>query len=133
MTKRLFRFNLVGVAGFVLQIAILALLLRAGLHYLAATVLAVEAAILHNFAWHERWTWRDRPASGRTRLGRLGRFHLLNGAVSLGGNLILMRVLVGALGLPALLANLIAVLACSLANFAASDRAVFLGARDSAG
>ena len=23
----------------------------------------VEAAILHNFAWHQRWTWRARPAS----------------------------------------------------------------------
>lgn len=133
MTKRLLRFNLVGLAGFVLQMAVLALLLRLGAHYLAATALAVEAALLHNFAWHERWTWKDRPAAGQTRLARLGRFHLLNGVVSLGGNLILMRVLVGALGLPALLANLIAVLACSLANFAASDRAVFLGARDSAG
>ena len=132
MGARFFRFNLVGVAGFVLQIATLGLLLGAGVHYLVATALAVEVAILHNFLWHERWTWKDRPAEGRSRLGRLARFHLLNGTVSLAGNLILMRVLVGALGLPALLANLIAVLACALANFAASDRAVFLRASDSA-
>ena len=35
--------------------------------------LAVEAAILHNFLWHERWTWSDRAAAGR-RLDRLAAF-----------------------------------------------------------
>jgi len=126
MSQRFLRFNLVGVAGFVLQIAALALLLRADMHYLAATVLAVEAAVLHNFAWHERWTWRDRPASGTARLGRLGRFHMLNGLVSLVGNLAVMRLLVGTVGMAALPANAIAVLACALVNYAASDRIVFL-------
>ena len=54
-----------GLIGFALQLGVLALLLRLGLHYLAATALAVELAVLHNFAWHERWTWRDRPPAGR--------------------------------------------------------------------
>jgi putative flippase GtrA len=131
MSQRFLRFNLVGVVGFVLQLAVLAILLRTGMHYLAATALAVEAAILHNFAWHERWTWGDRPAARRERLGRLGRFHLLNGAVSLVGNLAIMRLLVGAFAMPALPANLIAVLACALVNYAGSDRVVFLSTRDS--
>jgi putative flippase GtrA len=122
---RFWRFNAVGVLGFAVQLAVLALLVRLGLHYLAATVLAVEAAILHNFLWHERWTWRDRPSAGAARLTRLARFHALNGAISLAGNLLLMRLLVGALGMPPLPANLIAVLACALVNYAASDRAVF--------
>ena len=119
------KFNSVGVAGFAVQLAVLATLLHFGLHYLAATVLAVEAAILHNFFWHERWTWRDRRADGRGRLGRLGRFHALNGLVSLVGNLALMRLLVGTLGMPAIPANLIAVIACSVVNYFASDRVVF--------
>ena len=122
---RFLRFNGVGVAGFALQLALLAALLFAGFHYLVATALAVEAAVLHNFAWHERWTWRDRPATGRSRLARLWRFHALNGLVSLVGNVALMRVLVGAFGMPAIPANLIAVLACSLVNYLASDRLVF--------
>lgn len=122
---RFLRFNGVGVAGFALQLGLLAALLFAGVHYLVATALAVEAAVLHNFAWHERWTWRDRPATGRSRLARLWRFHALNGLVSLVGNVALMRVLVGAFGMPALPANLIAVLACSLVNYLASDRLVF--------
>ena len=122
---RFVKFNSVGVAGFLLQIGVLAGLLHFGMHYLAATALAVEAAVLHNFLWHERWTWRDRPAAGRSRLGRLWRFHALNGTVSLAGNVLLMRLLVGSFGMPAIPANLLAVIACALVNYFASDRIVF--------
>jgi putative flippase GtrA len=122
---RFWRFNAVGVLGFAVQVAVLALLLGAGLHYLAATALAVEAAIVHNFAWHERWTWKDRPARGRGRLTRLVHFHALNGLVSLGGNLVIMHVLVGMAGLPVVPANVVAVLVCAAVNFAAADLVVF--------
>lgn len=122
---RFLRFNGVGVAGFVLQIAVLAVLLRLDVHYLLATALAVECAVLHNFFWHERWTWADRPATGRARLLRLGRFHALNGLVSLVGNLLLMRVLVGTFGIPAIPANVLSVLACAAINYFGSDRIVF--------
>jgi dolichol-phosphate mannosyltransferase len=122
---RFLRFNAVGIAGFVVQIAVLATLLRMGVHYLAATTLAVELAVLHNFACHERWTWRDRPANGGMRLRRLGRFHAANGLVSLAGNLVLMRLLVGLLDVPPIPANLLAVIACAVVNFTAGDRIVF--------
>jgi putative flippase GtrA len=118
-------FNGVGIIGFAVQIGLLAALLHLQLHYLAATALAVEVTILHNFAWHERWTWKDRPTGAAGRWGRLWRFHALNGAVSLAGNLILMRALVGGLGMAPVPANLAAVLACALLNYAASDRLVF--------
>jgi putative flippase GtrA len=122
---RFIRFNAVGGLGFGIQLAVLAILVRAGMHYLIGTAIAVEAALLHNFAWHERWTWRDRVTTGG-RAGRLLRFHLLNGSVSLGGNLLLMPLLVGGCGLPVLTANLLAVLACALVNFAGADAAVFV-------
>jgi putative flippase GtrA len=122
---RFWRFNAVGAAGLAVQLAVLALLVHAGIHYLAATAMAVEAAILHNFVWHERWTWADRPADRRTRLTRLLRFHALNGGVSLAGNLVVMRILVGLLGLSPLPANLAAVSSCAVLNFLLSDRAVF--------
>jgi putative flippase GtrA len=122
---RFLRFNGIGAAGFLLQLGVLFALVHAGAHYLAATALAVEAAVLHNFFWHERWTWRDRPASGRARLSRLWRFHALNGLVSIAGNVLLMRLLVGSLDLPALPANALAVLACSIVNYTAGDRLVF--------
>ena len=125
MGPRFLRFNAVGVVGFAVQLLVLAVLLRLGLHYLAATALAVEAAVLHNYVWHERWTWRDRPLRGGARLARLCRFHLLNGAVSLVGNILLMRLFVGTLHLPPVVANLLAVLICSLANYLGSVRLVF--------
>jgi len=122
---RFWRFNAVGVLGFAVQLAALAGLVHGGMHYLAATALAVEAAILHNFLWHERWTWRDRPAAGVARLARLLRFHALNGGVSLAGNIVIMRVLVGVCGMPPLPANVAAVLACAAINFLGADRLVF--------
>ena len=129
---RFLRFNGVGVVGFAVQLGALAVLLRLGVHYLAATALAVELAVLHNFAWHERWTWRDRaeaggpsPSLGTDRMRRLWRFHASNGLISLVGNLVLMRLLVGLLGLPPAPANLLSVLLCALVNFTASDRFVF--------
>jgi len=122
---RFLTFNGVGFVGFALQLGLLGLLLRLGLHYLAATALAVELTVLHNFFWHERWTWRDRPAGAGGAWRRLWRFHAANGLISLAGNLVLMRVFVGLLGMAPVPANLLSVLVCGLVNFAASDRFVF--------
>jgi len=111
----------------------------AGLPYALATVLAVEAAIVHNFLWHERWTWADRIEAGlqaRThtsatssgRASRLARFLRFNGAtalVSIGGNVVLMSLLVGVLHVPLLAAMTVAVVAMSAVNFACADRFVF--------
>jgi putative flippase GtrA len=119
------RFNAVGIIGFPVQLLVLTGLLRLGLHYLPATVIAVEAAILQNFLWHERWTWRDRQVGGTCRVERLWRFHLLNGVVSVLGNLALMRLLVGELGVAPVPADLVAVLVCSSVNFAAGDRLIW--------
>jgi len=122
---RFLRFNGVGAIGFAVQLAALAALLRAGMPYLAATALAVEASILNNFVWHERWTWRDRSTARRQRLDRLARFHAVNGVVSLGGNLLVVGVLTGELGVNPIAANAIAVVICGLLNFFASDRLIW--------
>lgn len=124
--KRWCKFSLVGAMGMVVQLGTLALLTAAGVHYLRATALAVEAAVLHNFAWHQNFTWSDR---GGKILGRLARFHLTNGAISILGNMALMRLLVGYCGLPVVPANLGSITVCWLANFLAADRVVFLRRR----
>jgi putative flippase GtrA len=125
---RWLKFNAVGAAGVIVQLVALALLVSGlGLNYLVATALAVEAAVLHNFFWHQRFTWADRTSAGlRQTLGRLLRFHLANGALSILGNLVLMRLLVGRFRLNYLLANLLTIAACSIANFLASHRFVFV-------
>jgi len=124
---RAIKFNAVGAMGIAVQLAALAAL-RGGLHlhYLAATALAVELAVLHNFVWHEQWTWRDRSGPGIG--GRLVRFQLGNGAVSLAVNLGFMRLLVGQLHIEYLPANLLAIAAGAGANFAISNWLVFVPA-----
>ena len=119
------KFSAVGATGIIVQAATLAIFLRlAGLHYLLATALAVEASVLHNFVWHRRWTWRDRRQSNP--LAMLVRFNLTSGMLSLVGNLLLMSVFVGGLKLNAIIANLITIAICSLINFTLADRFVFV-------
>jgi putative flippase GtrA len=127
LLTRWLSFNSVGAIGVAVQLSVLALLVHvAGLHYLAATAIAVETAVLHNFIWHQRWTWRDRPStSAFDVVGRLARFHLLNGAVSMVGNLGIMTILTGTLRIEPLLANVVAIATCSLVNFVASELLVF--------
>jgi archaetidylinositol phosphate synthase len=117
-------FACVGVLGFLLQIAALGVLTRiAGWRWLPATIVSVELAVLNNFYWHRRWTWRDRDAMFPGR--RLLRFHLSNGTASIVGNAALMALLVEVVGLRPIVANVIAVAVISLANFAMADRWVF--------
>ncbi len=126
---RWLRFNLVGAVGMALQLSALALFNRLTHgHYLLATMAAVELTLLHNFAWHLRYTWRDREYRSSV-LTQLMRFHLSNGLVSLLGNLVLMRVLVQQERLPLLAANGLAVFCCSIVNFCLSHSWVFAGQR----
>jgi putative flippase GtrA len=151
------KFNLVGGIGILVQFSVLAVL-KSVMHfnYPAAIVIAVEAAVMHNFLWHEQFTWADRtnparsvlrtsgnaapnsssaliaePKHGTTqeplgsRLRRLLRFHLGNGAVSILGNLALMKVMFGLGHMHYLVANAIAITVCSVANFLVSEAWVF--------
>jgi putative flippase GtrA len=119
-------FTLVGVAGYAIQtLALWVGIGTLGLSVLPATLVATELAVLHNFAWHVRWTWADRPAALGGTLNRLVRFHVTNGAVSLAGGAVLMPALVNLAGLHFLPANLVTVLACASVNYLAGDRLVF--------
>lgn len=124
---RWFKFNAVGAIGILVQLSMLAFLESAvHLDYLAATALAVETAILHNFLWHERFTWRDRTrAEPGTSLARFLKFNLTTGLFSIGGNLVLMRLFVGMLDLNYFVANLLTIAVCSVGNFLANDQIVF--------
>ena len=121
--RRWLKFSLVGATGIAVQLLALGLLLKfSTLHYLLATALAVETSVLHNFVWHKRWTWADRQVDSKALL----KFNFTNGALSLFGNLLLMWLLVGSVGLDARLANLLTISICAIANFLLSDRFVFI-------
>jgi putative flippase GtrA len=124
---RWLKFNIVGALGIGVQLAVL-LTLKSGFHlsYLLATALAVEVAVVHNFLWHERYTWADRvQPSLRKSVPRLLRFNLTTGTVSIAGNLALMKLMVGVGHLNYLIANGVAIVLCSVANFLVSDEWVF--------
>jgi len=117
------RFSVVGAIGAVLQIALIAAMTKSGLPAVAATPVAVEIAILHNFLWHEKFTWRERRST--TAGARLWKFHASNGAVSLVGNTLLMYGLADRLRIASTLAGVIAIAVCALINFRIADRWVW--------
>jgi putative flippase GtrA len=123
------RFVSVGMMGFLVQTLTLhGLTAWAGVPYIAATVAAVEVAILHNFLWHEGWTWQQRAGSADGRGARLLRFNGLSALVSMTGNVALTALLVEIGAFPVLLANVVAVVALSVFTYAALGRWVFLEA-----
>ncbi len=123
---RWMRFLSVGAIGLAVQIWTLLLLLHLGVEPVVASLLAVEAAILHNFPLHRAWTWKDRPASGlAVELRRLGRFHLSSGGTSLLGHALVVPVSLHVLVLTPLMANLIAVGVCGVTNFLLADLYAF--------
>jgi dolichol-phosphate mannosyltransferase len=120
------KFNAAGAAGVLVQLVVLWVLRQVDVNYLVATVVAVEAAVLHNFLWHERWTWRHRSLSDPAAWPlRLLKFQVTNGIFSVLGNLLLMGWLVGTLRGPVMLSNLISIGLCSTANFLAADSFVY--------
>jgi putative flippase GtrA len=125
MKNRLVAFVTVGGVGICVQIWVLLWLTRF-MHwpYVIATLIAVQAAVVHNFLWHEHWTWSDRP---RTEiLGvRFVRFLLGTGLVSIAGNVVVTIAGVELLHLPEIAANVIAVGVTSTANYLVADRWVF--------
>jgi putative flippase GtrA len=124
---RVGRFSLVGLLGAALQLFLLHLL-TAYVHLcdVAATPIAVEIAMLHNCAWHERFTWCNRSAKSLPqRAVRLWRFHAGNGLISLCGNTVLIYCLVERLEIPVMPSAIGAIALCSLVNFLLTDGWVY--------
>lgn len=130
--RRWLKFNLVGAIGIAVQLLALTLLTSVvRINYLPATALAVEAAVLHNFVWHEWFTWADRSSSGKCAFfRRLLSFNLSTGSISIMGNLVVMRLLTGALGWRPLAASVISIAVCSVANFLINELWVFRSCED---
>lgn len=127
VASRFGRFSLVGFMGALLQLTLVWLLTKScGMVSTVATPVAVEITIMHNFIWHQRYTWGAQgPRSSRQLAQRLMQFHAGNGLISLAGNMVLVYCLVERLKTPLLPAAAIAIALCSLANFLIADRWVF--------
>jgi putative flippase GtrA len=121
---RCLKFAAVGGVGIVVQLIVLAFLKTVlHMHDLIATGLAVEFTVLHNYIWHDQFTWVDRRP--QKRFVRALKFNLTTGISSMGGNVALMALFVGSLPMRYLPANSLTIAVCAAVKFLASDRFVF--------
>ena len=122
---RFIRFALAGTGGFIIQVATLAVLTSIfDVNYMVATLIAVEAAIVMNFVWHQNWTWKDRSASPLL-WGRLLRFNALTAVTSICGSILVTALFVEAFEMNVIAANIASVAILSIVNFIGADRLVF--------
>ncbi|BCS31948.1 hypothetical protein TBR22_A11520 [Luteitalea sp. TBR-22] len=121
-TTRLSRFVAVGGLGFAVQMTAATLLLASGVAPLLATLLAIEAAIIHNHAWHRRWAWKDR-ASSVAWITSFTRAHLGAGGTSLVVGVGTVAALSNVLS--PIAAQVVAVGLCAVLNYWLADRFVF--------
>ncbi|MBF2098754.1 MAG: GtrA family protein [Gloeomargaritaceae cyanobacterium C42_A2020_066] len=120
---RFLRFALVGAGGTLVDMGLLYLLhdpAGPGWPLALSKTIAAEVAILHNFLWHDHWTFRDRRPAGRAWWRRLLSFNL----VCLGGVLLSILLLEGLVrlgGWPYLRANLATVVLVCVWNFGVNN------------
>jgi dolichol-phosphate mannosyltransferase len=121
------RFCVVGGSGLAVDMGLLYLLADPGTlgwNLTLAKVVAAEAALLNNFFWNDRWTFRE-PASRhrgwRACLGRLLRFQLICLA-GIGLSVLLLLTLVSWFAMNAYAANFLAIIVASLWNFGLNRR-----------
>ncbi|HSE40659.1 MAG TPA: GtrA family protein [Acidobacteriota bacterium] len=121
------KFNAIGAMGVGVQLLSLVLITRLfHLNYLFATLIAVQFALVHNFFWHQRWTWKDSKAASRKEsLKRFMKFNSSSGAISMLGNLGFTAFIAHAVHLPYLASNLAAIGATNIANFVLARNFVF--------
>jgi len=119
---RVFKFGIVGLSGIVVNLAVLTLLLTAGISGYVALFFAIVVAILNNFLWNDLWTFRDSARRAVTSIWqRLWLFY----TVSAGGAVINYGVavlLTNFIGMKIDLADLIGILIGFVWNFLINRR-----------
>jgi dolichol-phosphate mannosyltransferase len=110
---QLAKFCVVGVSGYLVNLAVYAVLLKgAGLHYLAAGACSFAVAAANNYFWNRHWTFRRQ----RGHVYYQGIRFLIVSLVALGANLIILHLLVVA-GLDKIPAQAIAIVLVTPLNF----------------
>jgi putative flippase GtrA len=127
LIRKWLRFNAIGTMGVGVQLLLLFLLTRLfHIHYMIATLLAVQCAIIHNFFWHQRWTWKENATQTKMdAVRRFVKFNTSSGTVSLVGNVGVTAALMQVVHLPLMICNILAIGACNIANFLFANNLVF--------
>jgi putative flippase GtrA len=111
---QLSKFGLVGATGYLVNLAVFALLTQvADVHHIAAAVAAFCVAVSNNFVWNRHWTFRARDGHAGFQAAR---FFIVS-AVGLAFNLVILQLLVAAVGLAEVPSQAIAVALSMPVNF----------------
>jgi putative flippase GtrA len=96
--KRILTFGAIGVTCFLVQFALLSIMVRLGMYRPLANALSFAISAQLNFHLSTRITWRDRPSAGRRGTG--ARWVAYNGTalVSLGCNTVVFVLAYRAVG-----------------------------------
>jgi putative flippase GtrA len=111
---QLFKFGVVGGTGYVINLAVFAVLEEAlGVHHILSAVGAFCVAVTNNFLWNRRWTFRATDGHPGFQAARF----LTVSVLALGVNLILLYLLVDVAGAPELPSQALSVAAAMPFNF----------------
>jgi putative flippase GtrA len=111
---QLLKFCAVGVSGYVVNLCVFAVCVELlDLHHLVAATLAFVVAVLNNFWWNRRWTFRARGGHAGFQAAR---FFTISTAAFVFAAAIL-ELLVSVVGVPELPAQAISIIAATPLNF----------------
>ena len=109
---QLAKFCAVGAVGYAINLAVYAVLIHAGLHYLVAATISFLVAVTSNYTWNRLWTFRDR----RRGVAAQGMRFFIVSLGSLGANLLVLNGLIS-LGAGKLVGQAIAIVLVTPLNF----------------
>ena len=120
---QLAKFCTVGASGYLVNLAVFAVLVGSGLHYLLAATGSFMVAVTNNYIWNRLWTFHDQ----RGHVGWQGLRFLVVALVAYIANLALLAGLIS-LGVDKVLAQAIAVVLVTPLNFVGNKLWSFRGA-----
>ena len=109
---QLLKFCVVGASGYLVNLGIYYLLMKTGVHYLAAASCSFAVAVANNYLWNRLWTFRH----SRGHVYYQGLRFLIVSLLALGANLVVLEALIH-LDLEKVPAQAIAILIATPLNF----------------
>jgi putative flippase GtrA len=109
---QLAKFSTVGASGYVVNLAVYATLVEAGLHYNLAAFFSFLVAVTNNYTWNRIWTFRGQ----RGHIAYQGIRFLIVSLIALAANETLLTAFV-ALGMGKIVAQAVAVVLVMPINF----------------
>lgn len=117
--SRFLKFCIVGASGVVVNMFFFWFFYKKlGIYSLIASLLAIQLAIINNFLWNDKWTWKEKRKPGIGEFfKRLTKFAFASNLVSASGNLLGVFVFLNLLKWHYLFSNFLAISLGVVLNF----------------